>query len=175
MDEQCLNGHKAHGAEQQPHRRAALTPGGQLRTLVRVFGYGRNHRAVGAIHQAVAQAKQHKEHRGERRFHRQAKVVGHKLRRRDQRHRDGGVENERPEFSLLTDIPPGVQQHAGQHVGKRGEEFRHQENNAAIERGHAQFIGVKLQQIQRANTQHQVRAKIAHPVGALLTQAQFQG
>ena len=87
------------------------------------FGDGRDHRTVGAVHQAIAEAKHHEEHGGERRFHRQAKVVGHKLRRRDQRHRDGGIKNEWPEFSLRADVTPGVQQHAGQHVGERGKNF----------------------------------------------------
>ena len=106
MDEQRLNGHKADGAEQQSYRCAALTPRRKLRALVRVFGDGRDHRTVGAVHQAIAEAKHHEEHGGEGRFHRQAKVVGHKLRRRDQRHRDGGIKNKRPELPPRADITP---------------------------------------------------------------------
>ena len=152
-----------------------MTPRRKLRALVRVFGDGRNHCTVGAVHQAVAEAKHHEEHGGEGRFHRQAKVVGHKLRRRDQRHRNGGVKYEWPELPPRANVTPGIQQHPGQHVGERGKELGDQKNDAAVERGHAQLVRVKLKQIQRANTQHQVRAKITHPVGALLSQAQFQG
>ncbi|KAI3490446.1 hypothetical protein L1887_45278 [Cichorium endivia] len=143
-DKHRLYRHKADGAEQQSDRCATLAPRRKLRALVRVFGDGWHHCTVGAVHQAITEAEHHEEHGGEGRFHRQAKVIGHKLRRGDQRHRDGGIKNEWPKLPPRADITPGVEQHAGQHVGQRGKELSHQENNAAIERRHAQLIGVKL-------------------------------
>ncbi len=94
-----LDRHKANGTEQQPERRAALTPRGEMRALLRVFSDGGHHRAIGTVHQAVKQAEQHKQHRGERGFHRKRQIVCHKLRRRHQRHREGGEKNKRPEFA----------------------------------------------------------------------------
>ena len=77
-----------------------------MRTFVRIFCDGGHHCSVGAVHQAVEQSKHHKQHGGDGRFHRQAKVIRQKLRRRHQRDRDGGVQNKRSEFAPLTNITP---------------------------------------------------------------------
>ncbi|MNE17608.1 hypothetical protein D3C80_1105950 [compost metagenome] len=105
-DKECLDRHKAHRAQQQAHRGTPLTPRGQLRPLVRVFGDRRNHRPIRTVHQAVEQPEQHKQNGSEGGFHRQVKIIRHKLRRRRQRDGNRSIENKRPEFTPGTNVTP---------------------------------------------------------------------
>ncbi len=74
------------------------------------FRDGWHHRTVGAVHQAVEQAKQHEQHRSQRGFDRQGEVICHKLCGGNEGNRHGGVQDKRAEFAFFADVAPGIKQ-----------------------------------------------------------------
>ncbi|KAI3490447.1 hypothetical protein L1887_45279 [Cichorium endivia] len=154
--DQVHHRHKAHGTEQQAQRSAALAPGGQRGALVRIFGNSRYHRAVGAVHHAEEQAVQHKQHRRHHRFTGHLKRRADEVGNRQEGHRKRGIQHERAEFSFRADLAPGVEHDPGAHIGEGGKKLRNQEDDPAVGARQPQHVGVKLQQIKRADIQQDV-------------------
>ncbi|CCJ90549.1 hypothetical protein BN132_2477 [Cronobacter turicensis 564] len=166
--------HKPDGTEQQPERRAALTPRGKRGALVRVFRNSRHHRAIRAVHHAKEQPVEHEQHRRHHGFTGYLKRRADEIRDSEQGYRKRGVQHKGPELALWPDPAARIEHNAGAHIGKRRKELGNQEDNAAISAWQPQHIGIELQQIQRADIQQDIGAQIAHSVGEFFFKRQTQ-